>query len=100
MELQEKYIVYLGLNDKDTKKQERTTKDCIQLLKSIVSNYFYGATISSAIGYFEGKPEKSIRIELLYTNEKTVLNFATDLRDIFNQQSVLVEKSVIYAVMV
>lgn len=89
----EAYRVYLGLNDRETGKQEITTKNAIDMVKEIATQYFEGATISTAIGLFNGKPEKTIVVYLTDTVDDQVKWFAEDLRDVFNQECVMIEKS-------
>lgn len=41
----EKFTLYLGLNDKDTKKQEINTIEAYKIVNNVVNNYCDGATI-------------------------------------------------------
>ena len=49
----EKFILYLGLNDKDTKKQEINTIEAQKIVKNVVSNYCDGATIYECQGIYK-----------------------------------------------
>lgn len=89
-----KYDLFVGLNDKDSKIQEIETDKAIEIIKSLCWEMFEGATVSLAFGlYKHGNGEKvsenTIRIELMTNDERGVKNFVADLKRIFNQESVM-----------
>lgn len=96
----EKFTLYLGLNDKDTKKQEITTKEAYTFVSKIIARDFGGGTIYEAQGVYtheggEIVEEKTLRIELLFTTWEKVKTFVGTLKRAFNQESVIVQKELI-----
>ena len=90
-----KFKITVGLNDKDTKKQEHFKK---WYYKRIFKNLEYlaidGATLTESLGYYrhengETVKEKSINIELLFIEETTVKMMCKYLLKNFNQESVV-----------
>ena len=95
-----KFTLYLGLNDKDTKQQEVSTLEAYKVVKNMIVSRFGGGTIFEALGVYTHDDgtittEKTLRIELLFTNDASVRDFVQELKSAFNQESVAVEKSVI-----
>lgn len=96
----EKFIIFLGLNDKDTKKQEISTLSAYKIANNIIFKYLEGATILEANGIYkhdngEFVIEKSLQIELLFTDKKTVEKIASELKNAFNQESVIIQRQII-----
>ena len=96
----EKYTLYLGLNDKDKKQQLINTLEAYKITNNILLHYTDGATIFEANGIYkhdngEYTIEKTLRIELLFTNTETINKIVTDLKKAFNQESIAVQKQVI-----
>lgn len=94
-----KYTLYCGLNDKDTRKQIISTECRLQIAKNIVvTNIGYG-TISLANGVYTMNGDKmvisenTIRIELCDIAVEQIKAVCTQLKDAFNQESVLIEKT-------
>ena len=93
----EKFILYLGLNDKDKKIQLISTIEAYKICMNILKNYTEGATIFEANGLYKHENgnfviEKTLRIELLFINEKTVKEIVNELKKIFNQETIAVQK--------
>lgn len=96
----EKWTLYLGLNDKDTKIQKIATVEAYKVAMNILSQFVEGATIFEANGMYTHENgtltiEKTLRIELLFTDEETVKKIVTMLKTVFNQESIAVQKEVI-----
>lgn len=92
----EKYTLYLGLNDKDTKQQKINTLEAYKICNNILLNYTDGATVFEANGIYKHNDgtftiEKTLRIELLFTEQKTVEKIVNELKIVFNQESVAVQ---------
>lgn len=88
-----KYEVYLGLNDKDTKKQEIATLEAYKITANICKD----CTITEATGFFTHQNgtvviEKSLKIELFEKTEEQIKEIANLLKIAFNQESVIVNK--------
>ena len=96
----EKFTLYLGLNDKDTKKQEISTPEAYKVVSRLVASEFDGGTIYEARGIYrhdsgEVVEEKTLRIELLFTTIEKVRDLVGALKRIFNQESVAVQRETI-----
>ena len=91
------YTFYIGLNDKNTKKQEIWLIEAFKLATRITIDYFWGGTISEADWIYTHENweiviEKTLRIEVLTT--ENVEKYVEDLKKTFNQESILVKKAV------
>ena len=96
----EKFTLYLGLNDKDTKTQKIGTIEAYKICNNILMNYTNGATVFEANGLYKHEDgtiviEKTLRIELLFVNEQTVKLIVERLKQVFNQESIAVQSEVI-----
>jgi len=93
----EKFTLYLGLNDKDTKKQEIATADAYKVVSKLIADDFDGGTIYEARGIYRHDSgavveEKTLRIELLFTTFEKVKNLVSTLKNAFNQESIAVQR--------
>lgn len=90
-----KYTLYVGLNDKDSKQQEITTIDAYKIIVNVCKNSgLDGFTLTEATGFYihndgEITTEKSIKIEVLFVDDKTINNIIKQLKTILNQESVV-----------
>ena len=96
----EKFTLYLGLNDKDKKVQLINTIEAYKICNNILLHYIDGATIFEANGIYKHDDgtftiEKTLRIELLFVDKKTVLNIVDDLKKAFNQESIAVQNELV-----
>lgn len=96
----EKFTLYLGLNDKDTKRQEISTIEAYKVVSNLIAEDFDGGTIYEARGIYrhdsgEVVEEKTLRIELLFTTIEKVKNLVSILKRAFNQESIAVQREVI-----
>ena len=92
-----KFTLYLGLNDKDKKKQLISTVEAYKIANNILLHYTDGATIFEANGIYKHDDgsyviEKTLRIELLFIKDETVEKIIKDLKTSFNQESIAVQK--------
>lgn len=92
-----KFTLYLGLNDKDKKIQLINTLEAYKICNNILMHYTDGATIFEANGIYkhdngEFTIEKTLRIELLFIDKKTVVDIVEDLKKAFNQESIAVQE--------
>lgn len=94
----EKISFYIGLNDKESKRQELTTIDAYKIVENVFCTFSeYGATIQECRGiYKHGNGEKVIE-NTLYAfcydlEEKTIENIVTVLKQALNQESIMVVK--------
>lgn len=91
-----KYTIYMGLFDKDSKRQEYDTITAYKMVQQRATQLFDGATISEAKGIYkhdngEVVIEPTIRIELMFTDLETVKTFCDNLKGMFNQESVVLQ---------
>lgn len=91
-----KFTLYLGLNDKDTKRQEISTLEAYKIANNIICQYVDGATIYEAQGIYKHDDgtivfEKTLRIELLFVERDIVEKIANMLKVALNQESVAMQ---------
>ena len=87
------HTLILGLNDKNTKKQHITTPDAYNITMNILAGYFDGATITDTKGFYKHEDgtltfETSLKIELLFADDKKVLQVIDQLKFVFNQETI------------
>ena len=95
-----KYTLYVGLNDKDKKVQLISTIEAYKICNNILLQYTDGETVFEASGIYKHEDgtftiEKTLRIELLFTDDDTVSKIVKDLKTAFNQESIAVQKQAI-----
>lgn len=96
-----KHVLYLGLNDKDSKVQEIATLDAYKIAMNLIAGVGYeGASISESTGFYthengEFVIEKSFRIEILFADEEKTANLIRDLKKAFNQESIAFQSEMI-----
>lgn len=92
-----KHILYIGLNDKDTKTQQISTLDAYKIIQNTIQAAGYtGATITEATGFYihdNGTPviEKSLRVEIMFATNKTTLDIIQQLKKTLNQESIALQ---------
>lgn len=96
----DKYILYVGLNDKDTKIQKIDTLSAYNLTNNILLNYVEGATVTQSKGIYKHNNgnvviENTLIIELLFTDKTTVETIAKELKIVLNQESIAIQKQTI-----
>ena len=96
----DKYILYVGLNDKDTKTQKIDTLSAYNLANNILLNYVEGATVTQSKGIYKHNNgnvviENTLVIELLFTDKTTVETIAKELKMALNQESIAIQKQTI-----
>lgn len=97
----QKYILFVGLNDQDTKTQKIPTLAARDIVQNIIlSNGLDGATISEALGIYKHESgqvvqESSLRIEVLFATEKQILKICQQIKQALNQESVALESQII-----
>ena len=85
----QKHIFLIGLNDKDTKKQELSKEYFLSTIYETVGD----CTISDAYGYYthaDGSlaKEPSLRVEMLFKKSEDMPKFADKLKKELNQESI------------
>lgn len=98
MELLTKHLLTVGLNDKDTKKQEIATKVAMNIIEECLQVHTDGYTISQTLGGYRHQDgshfvrEKSIKIELLFIDYSVVETIAKELLVLLNQETIAYER--------
>ena len=93
-----KYNIYIGLNDKDSKKQEVSTRRAKEeVIKILNNNNITGLTMYEVTGVFKHENgtmtfEKSLKVELLEVKKEEVLKSIEELKKALNQESILLEE--------
>lgn len=93
-----KYNIYIGLNDKDSKKQEINTERAREeVIKILNNNNINGLTMYKVDGVFKHENgevvhEKSLKVELLEVREDEIIKSINELKEALNQESILLEK--------
>ena len=94
----EKYILNIGLNDKNTKKQELKTADALKIIKkTLFNNGVEGYTIYNGFGLYKHDngaitQEKTVIIEFIYIQESLIDKIIELLKKELNQESILKQK--------
>ena len=92
-----KCVIGLGLNDKNSRRQEIETGAAFGILQNMLCSRFYGATVVNASGIYTHADdggqvcEASYMIVLYFVNRRQVCDFAGELCRVFNQESVTIE---------
>lgn len=91
-----KITMYLWLNDQDTKIQKYWVVEAYKICMNLVGNYFGGGTIYEWQGFFKHEDgqvviEKSLIITTI--SDKNHKDFVENLKNTFNQESIMVEVS-------
>lgn len=94
-----RYKIFVGLNDKDTYKQIVDTNEAENRIQIIVSEMVGGATFSKSQGFWVDSfgnetRENTIEIMISNCNDDVIEEICIKLRDEFNQNCVMVEKSI------
>lgn len=66
----EKFILYVGLNDKDTKTQKISTLEAYKIVNNIIMKYTDGATIYEANGLYKHEDGTVVIEKTLRRNTK------------------------------
>ena len=88
-----KFILTIGLNDKDTYTQKFDTITAYKMIEDTLKSYTNGYTIYETKGGYKHDngtyiTETSIRVELMFIEKTQVLIIAKQLKTILNQESI------------
>lgn len=89
-----KHTLFIGLNDKDTKKQIISNSKARNIISDVVGD----CTISKAYGCYTHDngtkvKENTLRVELLFKADNEVLLFCKRLKELLNQESIALVSS-------
>ncbi|MBR3163733.1 hypothetical protein IKF15_00280 [Candidatus Saccharibacteria bacterium] len=100
-EVLEKFVLSIGLNDKDTKTQIIDTKKAQEIIEGLlIVEGFEGASIFEGLGLYKHNQngggvyvhEKTLKVELLFTTLESVLSLCNAVKRALNQESVAIER--------
>jgi uncharacterized membrane-anchored protein YitT (DUF2179 family) len=97
----EKYTLYVGLNDKETKTQKISTVEAYKIIENLLLNLnVEGATIFEAKGLYKHEngeyvTENTLRIEIMFVEKPIVKQLVDSIKLILNQESVAVQREVV-----
>ena len=93
-----KHTLYIGLHDKDSKRQEITTIDAFKVVANIFQSTTGGATITEAMGvytYNDGTIaiEPSLRCEIFGADAEQVYAAISQIKVALNQEKIAPEET-------
>lgn len=94
----QKHILYIGLNDKDSKVQEINTIDAYKIVQNILIGVGYdGGNIQESTGFYRHESgevviEKSLRVELCFAEDKKTADAIKQIKQVLNQEAIILEK--------
>lgn len=99
-----RYTVSIGLNDKDSKKQEVTTEEAKNIINNSLKASGCDATLTEVNGVYthqngERVTERSYNAEILFCSKKQVFSFADMVKKALNQETVIIKKDKIKSVL-
>lgn len=89
-----KYILNVGLNDKDTKTQKIDSIEAYKIVENtLLNNGLDGYTIYQGRGLYKHESgeitqENTLIIEILFTDDDTIKNIINILKQVFNQECI------------
>ena len=101
-----KYILYVGMNDKDTHTQNINTLSAREIIMNTITGIgLDGATVSEAVGIYKHEDgtivtEQTLRVEILFANDKQIKSICETLKQVLNQESIAVEKQIINSTLI
>ena len=92
----EKITLYVGLNDKDTKRQEISTLEAYKIISKAVGD----CSIQELTGFYthnDGQAviEKTLKVEIFGIDELKARKIADFIKFTLNQESVILEKTIV-----
>lgn len=96
----QQFTLIIGLNDKNTKKQEIDTISCYKLVNNLLLQYVNGATIYQAQGIYKHENgqvviENSLKIDIIDASRDIIEKIASQIKTILNQESVVIIENTI-----
>ena len=89
-----KITLYVGLNDKDTKRQKIDTLEATKIVSNLITKLCDGGTIYNAKGIYRHENgdvviENTLRIELIDVDENPLTALIDTLKTVLNQESII-----------
>lgn len=97
----EKFTMYVGLNDKDTKQQEIKTEDAMKVVSKVVGDN----TMQIVHGHYthdngEQVDETTLKVELLFKEFDEVKLYCQDLKRLLNQESIALSREPMNSILI
>ena len=92
-----KATLYIGLNDKDTHRQEVETVEAYKLVQRELVRAVGGGTIYAADGIYTHDDgtiviEKTLRVEIIGAADPAIMGLVQVLKTILNQESIIIQR--------
>lgn len=96
----QQFTLIIGLNDKNTKKQELDTISCYKIVNNLLLQYVNGATIYQAQGIYKHENsqvviENSLKIDIIDASRDIIEKIASQIKTLLNQESVVIIENTI-----
>ena len=100
-----KYTLYIGLNDKDTKRQHLDNIEASKIIQNILTEKTGGGTIYNATGVYRHDDgtviiENTLRVEIVAAALEAVREAITIIKTALNQESVILQTERIESVFI
>ena len=91
-----KYTLYIGLNDKDTKRQQLDNLEASKIVQNILTEITGGGTIYNATGVYKHDDgtiiiENTLRVEIVAAALEAVRKAIEFIKTALNQESVILQ---------
>ncbi len=91
-----KYTLYIGLNDKNTKKQELSTLEAFKIVQNILTEKTGGGTVYNATGVYKHDSgeiviESTLRVEIVAAPLEAVRDAIHIIKIALNQESIIMQ---------
>lgn len=98
--MEKEFTFYVGLNDKDSKKQEIDTIEAYKLCMKTINKYAEGGTIFHAKGFYthlngEVVIEETLRIEVMFITDEIAHAIVDEIKVKLNQETVGVSSRIV-----
>lgn len=95
-----KHILYIGLNDKDSKQQEIDSLTAFKIVLNQVRKYYDGGTVKECKGFYthesgEVTIENTLEVSILFADDEKTRALITDLKQVINQESIALQRETI-----
>jgi len=100
-----KYSIYVGLHDKDNRtcNYDMVTYEALfnRFMREDMVNFFDSSTVYNTAGHWKGTAEPSRVIEILWNEDEpaifnTISDLAQALKDLLNQEAVLITQETVH----
>ena len=100
-----KYTLYIGLNDKDTKRQKLDNLEASKIVQNILTDITGGGTIYNATGVYKHDDgtiiiENTLRVEIVASALEAVKKAIEYIKRALNQESIILQTERVESVFV